>query len=542
MPGHHRACRGGPRPVVSRTAHATEARVAEPLQERLRRALQHVTDPPVELRETHLSWVLLTPDRAVKLRKPVHHAFVDQSTPAQRRGLSEAEARINTALAPGLVLGVRAVVPMNTSFVLAPPDTPGAIDWVVEMRRFDEERTMAALLARDALAPEQVTTLATRLAAFHRGATPVHVTSPVARVHAMCHRNTEELLPLVDGVVPATEVLAAERFAAAFVVGHRDVLAARAAAGHVVDGHGDLRAEHVVFEDDGVLVVDRLEFDRDLRTVDAADDLAFLVMDLLSLGGVDAAERLVSAYREAGGDPGDDALIAFFGVYRALVRAKVALLRVRELDGDANAAVLERARSLLALASRLTWRGRGPMLLLVTGPPASGKSTLARALAAASGLPVLSSDRERKRALGIAEAQQAPGAAYTDAQRADVYRHLADGADALLAGGGGIIDATFASPAVQRAFLDGLSEQARDAVRVVRCSVDPEVAARRAAERPSEDAAGSDAGPEVAAKLAAEMTAFPVASARRLVIETDADEAELVERVAAWLDGQLARG
>lgn len=527
---------------MSGASQTADTRTAEPLHERLRRALQHVTDPPVELRETHLSWVLLTPDRAVKLRKPVRHAFVDQSTPLQRLRLSEEEARISAALAPGLVLGVRAVVPMNTSFVLAPPDTPGAVDWVVEMHRFDEGQTMAALLARGEITDEHLAQVAGRLVAFHRGASPVHVASPVGRVQAMCDRNTEELLPLVDGVVPPPDLAAAERFAAAFVIGHREELAARAAAGHLVDGHGDLRAEHVVLQDDGVLVVDRLEFDRDLRIVDAADDLAFLVMDLWSLGGADVADRLVAAYRHAGGDPGEDALIAFFGVYRALVRAKVALLRAAELSGPSRDATTERARTLLRLATRLMWRARGPMLLLVTGPPASGKSTLAHALASASGLPVLSSDRERKRLLGIDEAAHAPTGAYTDAQRAEVYRHLAGGAAELLAAGGAIVDATFATSEMQAAFVEALPGRAREAIRVVRCSLDPDVAARRAAERRPEGASGSDAGPEVAAMLAAQMSPFAVPTARRLVVETDAEEAEMVGRVAAWLDELLAHG
>ena len=46
-----------------------------------------------------------------------------------------------------------------------------------------------------------------------------------------------------------------------------------------------------------------------------------------------AAEDLVTAYRDAGGDPGDEALVAGFAVYRALVRAKVGFLRAAQLTG-----------------------------------------------------------------------------------------------------------------------------------------------------------------------------------------------------------------
>lgn len=515
---------------------------AEPMEARLRRALQHVTDPPVELRETHLSWVFLTPDRAYKLRKPVRHAFVDQRTLDQRRRLSEAEARINEALAPGLVLGLRAVVPLNTSFVLAPPHTPGAVDWVVEMRRFDERETLAARLARGEWAEEDLRALGARLARFHAEAESAAVGAAGARAQAMVDRNAEELLPLLRGVAPAADLVALQRFATAFVAGHGEDLDDRANRGLVVDGHGDLRAEHVVFERDGVMVVDRLEFDPGLRTLDVADDLAFLVMDLLSLGAPDAAQLLVDAYREAGGDPGGDALVAFFAAYRALVRAKVDLLRARELDGPARDAAVARAEAHLELAARLCWRGRGPVVLVVSGPPGSGKSTLAASLSAASGLPVLSADRVRKRLLGLDEEQAAPAEAYTDAARADVYRRLAEGAAELLPGGGVIVDATFADAAHREAFLTHLPAAARDALRVVRCTADPHVLAERVAARTQATAAGSDAGPEVAARIAAQMTSFPVPAARRLVLETDEAQEAMVARVGAWLDGLLAEG
>ena len=102
-------------------------------------------------------------------------------------------------------------------------------------------------------------------------------------------------------------------------------------------------------------------------------------MDLEALGSPFAACTVLASYRDAGGDPGDDALVAFFGVYRALVRAKVALVRAGQAD-DRDRRLAD-ARARLALAERLAWRARRPGLVIVAGLSATGKTTLADLLA-----------------------------------------------------------------------------------------------------------------------------------------------------------------
>lgn len=99
-------------------------------------------------------------------------------------------------------------------------------------------------------------------------------------------------------------------------------------------------------------VVDCVEFDLDMRTLDVADDLAFLAMDLVALGGERFVLRLIDSYRAAGGDCGSNALLSFFAAHRALVRAKVVCVRAGQdpgigFDHEGGA---RQARDLLGLA------------------------------------------------------------------------------------------------------------------------------------------------------------------------------------------------
>jgi predicted kinase len=297
-----------------------------------------------------------------------------------------------------------------------------------------------------------------------------------------------------------------------------------------------LRAEHVVLEDP-IAIIDRLEFDPRLRTIDVADDLAFLTMDLERLGASHAARVLVAAYRAAGGDPGGDALLAFYGAYRALVRTKVALLRAAQLDDPAQAAAArEQAAELLALAERLAWRARGPLVLAVGGPPASGKSTLAHALAQRSGWPVLSSDVLRKRRRGLELDARAPDGDYTLDARAAVYRDLGERARAaVVAGQGIVIDATFGEPPLRAAFLDALGPG--QPLGALECRAPAALRERRARERQPADAHGSDADRGVAARLGASFSGWDeVAQDTILTLRPGGDAGLLVDQVADWLD------
>jgi aminoglycoside phosphotransferase family enzyme/predicted kinase len=495
----------------------------------LRRGLEASGAGAVQVRETHVSWVLLAGQYAYKLKKPVRFGFVDQSTAQRRRRCCEAEVEVNRPLAPGVVLGVRPVVESPHGVRVGAAGEGPAVDWVVVMRRFDEEHTLAARLRRDDVPAGSVQRIAGRVAAFHAWTPATAPGDWPDTVLATWNRNVDELEPLADVRAAGS----ARRFGCAFVSRRRSDLAARASAGLVRDGHGDLRAEHVLIEGEDVTILDRLEFDPALRRVDVADDLAFLTMDLESLGAGGMAKALVEAYREAGGDPGEETLLAFFAAYRALVRAKVELL--------GEEAARSRAAALLALAERLMWRARGPLLLAISGPPASGKTTLAGELGRRSGLPVVSSDVVRKDVLGISPATPAPSSAYEPSARAAVYEELGRRARAAAAAGGVIVDATFGEAPLRDAFAAGAADL-MERLRVVECRAPLPVLTSRAGARSTTGHGASDADARVAARLAERFSPWPLPGDRRLALRSEEPADVLAERCAAWLDGEVGRG
>jgi uncharacterized protein len=476
----------------------------------------------VEVRETHLSYVFLTASRAYKLKKAVVLPFADYGTVARRREFCGAEVRLNRRLAPDIYIAVRAVVAEGGGVVLGDANASGAVDFVVEMNRFDEGDTLAARIASGEARAADVEAVAETLARFHAGLPPVlPAGGPLTTLRAEFAETFRTLHELVPEDA-AHHVAAAERFTWSFLARRGGEIAARARAGHVREGHGDLRAEHVVLGR-GVQVVDCVEFDPALRTVDNGADLAFLVMDLERAGRADLAATFVRAYEESGGDPGSDALIAFHAAQRAWVRAKVSLL---QHDGAA-------AGELLRLGRRFAWRARGPLVLAVCGLSGSGKTTLARQLAEPSGLAVFSSDPVRKRLAGLAPGETGPPELYDDEFNRRTYAELGRLARGEIENArSAIVDATFRSARDRRAFLDALGT-AR--LFFVECAAPLDTLVERTAARPS---GASDATPEVVRSQTFDWLA-EAQPERHLILRTERPAPALVRDVEAWLDERL---
>jgi uncharacterized protein len=499
----------------------------------------------VELIETHISWVFLAGQLVYKVKKPVVLPFLDYGTLERRRELCHAEVRLNRRLAPSIYLGVRALVQSGGQWEMsAEPDHPRAGEYAVEMRHFDREVTLDRLLARGRVGVDQIRALGRRLADFHRQAKPVEAPGDwPAHIARSLDENFETLLSFADRVVSGEELAGAQRFASAFLVARRAEFARRALAGRVRDCHGDLRAEHVVFGEHGVEVFDCVEFSSALREIDVAADLAFLVMDLAAAEHDDLARELIAAYRAAGGDPGDDSLLAFFAVYRAWVRAKVARLRADELEesDERRAAGLEEVRGLARLARRLAWRARGPLVLVLCGGSASGKSHLARHLAGAAGLSHLNSDVVRKQLLGLAATERAPASAYTEEMNERTYAELGSRAlRALSAGRPVLVDATFRFRRDREVFAAGFAGNNHPQL-FVECRAPPAVLAERGAARERESDRVSDATGELIDRQGREFEPLDeVPAARHLAVRTDRPVAEIAADVEALLDVRLA--
>ncbi len=503
-------------PAASRAHHlqagsessATRRSVVDDLLAELRERAATAEDPrPVELIETHISWVLLGPE-VYKIKKPVTLPFLDFASFEARERACRTEVRINRRLAPRTYLGV---VPIRRRsdghFTFR---AGGAIvEWAVQMRRLDDERRADVLLARGALSRDHVDALAVAIAAFHADSAS---TLRIARYGApeIVERNVVDNFAALRAspveLVPDAVVSEIERGQSEFVRDHRDLFERRMIDGAIRDGHGDLRLEHVFLHehDDDFEVIDGIEFDDRYRFADTCADIAFLAMDLARLGRVDLAERFVAMYARAANDFELYRLLDFYESYRACVRAKIAastLARDGVPDDTAKAAHADARRYLVLAQSARRRSVLDPVLVAVAGGIASGKSSVAARLGDELSAPIVDADRTRKHMLGLAPtahpvAAKAWEGAYDRAFSDRVYDEVLRRADAVLTSGRPVIvDASFRS-ATARAAVRELAKAHRVPFRLLECAAPVELCRARLAARERATSV-SDATPEI---------------------------------------------
>ena len=444
--------------------------------------------------ETHISLLVFVADRVYKLRKPVRFDFLDFTDRAVREADCHREVELNRRLAPDVYLGVADIVMDGM-----------AIDHMVVMRALPERRRLATLVQGQGELDVDVATIgqvAATVAAFHAGAPRSAIISASATaetIGATWDMNLHQVSRFV-GPILAPEVDAEIRsLAQSWLRRHGQLLDERIAAGRVCDGHGDLQAEDVFCLDDGVRIIDCIEFSDALRHADVCADAAFLAMDLERLGRRDLAELFIRTYEDRSGDRFPKTLLHFYIAQRAYVRAEVACLREEQGDDDAIAA----ARQLHALALHHLRRTR-PVVVLVGGLPGSGKSTLAAGLAAATGWALLRTD-EIRREVGLGENR------YDASPVAAVYRELLRRArEHLERGQGVVLDATWVSGAT-RADATRVAEECESELVELCCRCDDDVATARIGARKRGGTDASDATRGVRALLAARMDPWPAA-------------------------------
>lgn len=413
------------------------------------RCYPHPVDA-VRVTETHISWILLTGQYAYKLKKPLTLGFLDFSTLPARKHFCEEELRLNRRLDPDLYLEVVAVCRGPERPVIGRHGP--VLEYAVKMRQFPEEGLLDRVQERGELLPAHIDALAHRIAAFHDACEHAPAGGALgspAVIAQTALQNFEQIAPLLPDGADRVQLEALRSWTESNGRALAETLRARQRDGFVRECHGDLHLGNAFIEQGAIRLFDCIEFNPNLRWIDVMSDVAFMVMDLRHRNHPDLARRFLNAYLQHSGDYAGLDTLAYYLVYRALVRAKVTLIRSGQPAVSQAEKAVDRAEysRFLTLAEGFAVRPR-LWIAITHGPSGSGKSHFAGRVLECCDCIRIRSDVERKRAHGL-NLQAASGSPvgvglYAEAATRSTYAALAAAASTVLDAGSPVIaDATF---------------------------------------------------------------------------------------------------
>ncbi len=533
----------------------------EALPEYVRALLEAGTYPrppsEVELRQTHISYVFLAGAVVYKTKKPVDFGFIDQVAPERREAFCHAEVRLNRRLAPDVYLGVVPVVRLVDGRIAvdvegeAVPAGAEVIEWAVKMRRLPDDRTLDHLLAAGEAPPRLAEQLVRRLIAFHEAAAVVPNDPEFAGAPAegaWWAREYGEAEGFIGDTWTAADASATRAFIDDTLAREAALFDARLADGRVIEGHGDLRAAHVYVLDDRaeqLAIVDCIEFSEwfHFRYLDAGYDIGFLAMDLEALGHPELGDEVTGRYLAASGDETLGVLQPLHRTFRAFVRGKVESIGARapEVPADARRELAASAARFFELAASYAERRSPPAIVVMSGLPATGKSTVAGSLAGRIGAAYVSSDIVRKQLAGLdprtRSGEEFRAGLYAPELTERTYAELRRRAGEHLARGRPVVLDAMHGRAAERAAVRALAAQHAVPQLVAELRLDDDEARARIAGREGDPLRTSDATWEVYAAQRDRFEAIGVDEGPHVVLDATGAPGALARAIA----GALAR-
>lgn len=398
--------------------------------------------------QTHISAVFVGRHTAWKMKKAVRLSFLDFSTPAARRHFLMRERDLNRRTAPEIYGEVLGIVRLEEGRLVFAPlgEERGVEEWVLVMRAIPAEDFLDAIAGRGGFTADLAERVADAVAEFHASLPPLRRSAQTPALAAVIEGNERAA---ADAGLDPGRYGALAAAARAELARRTILLDERARAGFVRRAHGDLHLSNICLFANEVRLIDALEFDEGLATIDLGYDLAFLLMDLEVRTGRSLANRALNRYLTRRLDFGLVGGLALFLGLRAMV-----LTHVEAARGHAAMAA-----AYAAYAARILAPPPSPRLVAIGGLSGSGKSTLARALAplfpGGLGAVVLSSDALRKVRAGLLPEERLGPAAYTPEAARALYAFLREQAGVVLGLGHSVlIDATFRDAAEREAVAE----------------------------------------------------------------------------------------
>jgi uncharacterized protein len=498
-------------------------------------------EQPVEMKQTHISVLLLSRKHVIKLKKPVNFGFLDYTTLKKRLKACMDEVRLNSRLCPETYIGAGEVREVNGQIRFS-GRKGSVIDYSVWMHRLPDDRMLDRMVVDGTVTEAIIDRIADRLSQFHAEAArgpEIARWGSLGEIRHNWEENFEQTAAFIGRTISRPDYEAIRAWVNRWLNERAALFERRMREGRIVDAHGDVRCESICVKDDVICIYDCIEFNDRFRCDDVASEVAFLAMDLDARGRPDLGYYFTERYQQRSRDDDFFTLLPFYRCYRAYVRGKVLSFRLNEPEFSEAERELAatRAANYFSLARRYAARLQYPEVIAIGGLSGTGKTSIARAFAGELGLRVVSSDAVRQSLFGDSKRPSGYGeGAYTAEASRLTYRKMFELARELLTKEDGVIlDATFLR-SEDLAEVREMSEAAGVQFRLIECRLSPEKVRARLEQRATRKEGISDATWEIYLKQQEEASSLLAGVPRsHLILDTGGNLNTTAQAASDWL-------
>ena len=244
------------------------------------------TSHKIFFKETNISDVFLTGEKAYKLKRGVKYPYVDYSSSEKRLAACQRELEICKRFAPELCFGVEEIVSDKKGRIFlrsACSDKKAeVIDYVLVMREFEENMLFENMVDRGDLDRFEMMDTAEKIFDLHQKAEIITSRDPVDIIRGRISENNAMIRCFVPDIFDEEDVDALEKEQLDALEKNKELLLQRQAEGKIRWCHGDLTLRNLAMWNGQVVPFNPIEFYDDLTQIDTMYDFAFLLVEMES--------------------------------------------------------------------------------------------------------------------------------------------------------------------------------------------------------------------------------------------------------------------
>ncbi|MBW2005517.1 MAG: gluconokinase [Deltaproteobacteria bacterium] len=278
----------------------------------------------VSLTQTHISIVFLADEFVYKIKKPVNFGFLDFSTIKKRRYYCHQEIILNRRLSKDIYIDVLPITYDGKNHIMGIGEGK-IVDYAVKMKRLPDKMLMKSLFFQRELTDEHLKKIAKVLARFHataRNSSNIDKFGEPEIFKVNTDENFTQIQKYIGTTIQQRDFATLKQWTENFYDSNSALFMSRIKDKKIRDCHGDLHMEHICLTKN-LPIFDCIEFNNRFRYTDILADIAFLLMDLEYYGGNTLSKKLWDFYKEIANEHNVNSLLAFYKIYRAIVRGKV---------------------------------------------------------------------------------------------------------------------------------------------------------------------------------------------------------------------------